>query len=596
MKKQKIIESEGLAWTLVIILLVLILAAVTLVPVSAAELTTDGASASTVAHSVNAEFTASIPAYVMPGEPGEVSADYTVTLENAVIPDNHELTAKVEYSGSMSEQNGVELPYELLDESGVRIASGSKILTKAAGTPDESVSVSFGAALTAKARYAGVYTDTATFTFDVAEKVYTPDEINADEHLFAIGKTKPEYVVAEFNEDYSAVTIFKNGNNSDGEMREWSYNEKSPFTEKKRTLKEATIKVGVTNISSYAFYGYDPTFLTRITIPNSVKSIGDYAFDGCLSLTSVVIPGSVMSIGNSAFFSCTSLESVTIGNGVTNIGSSVFQNCTSLTSIIIPDSVTSVGDYAFADCYSLESVTIGNGVTNTGDSVFRGCKALTSVKISDSVTIIGAEAFAGCTSLTSVKIPDSVTSIYAGAFRSCTSLASVMIGNGVTIIGEAAFDKCTALTSITIPDSVTSICAGAFRSCTALQNIIVSAGNKNYCDIDGVLFNKNATELICCPAGKSGNYTIPDRVTRIESSAFYGCSSLTNITIPNSVKYIIYNAFYDCTLLESITIPDSVTKIYGNVFKGSGLKTIYGVSGSHAETFAAQNGYTFIAQ
>lgn len=596
MKKQKIIESEGLAWTLVIILLVLILAAVTLVPVSAAELTTDGASASTVAHSVNAEFTASIPAYVMPGEPGEVSADYTVTLENAVIPDNHELTAKVEYSGSMSEQNGVELPYELLDESGVRIASGSKILTKAAGTPDESVSVSFGAALTAKARYAGVYTDTATFTFDVAEEVYTLDEINADEHLFAIGKTKPEYVVAQFNEDFTEVTIFKNGENSDGKMREWSYNEKSPFTVKKRTLKEATIKVGVTNISSYAFYGFDSTFLTRMTIPNSVTSIGDYAFDGCSKLTSVIIPGSVTSIGRSAFSSCTSLESVAIGNGVTNIGGSAFQDCKSLKSITIPDSVTSMGDYAFAYCYSLESVTIGNGITNTGNSVFAGCKALTSLKISDSVTIIGAETFAGCKALANVKIPDSVTSIYACAFMDCISLTNVIIPDSVTIIGEAAFAGCASLTSVTIPDSVTSVCAGAFRSCTSLQSIIVGSGNKNYCDIDGVLFNKNATELICCPAGKSGNYTIPNRVTRIESSAFYGCSLLTNIKIPDSVEIILYHAFENCTSLENITIPDSVTWIYGNVFKGSGLKTIYGASGSYAETWAAENGYTFIAQ
>ncbi len=195
MKKQKAIESVWLAKTLSVILAVLILVAMYLVPTSAAELTADGASASTVAHSVNAEFTASIPAYVMPGEPGEASADYTVTLENAIIPDNHELIAKVEYSGSMAEQNGVELLYELLDETGNTIFSGAKILSKSAGTPAESASVSFGAELTEKAKYAGVYTDTATFMFDVAEKVYTLDEINADEHLFAIGKTKPEFPI-----------------------------------------------------------------------------------------------------------------------------------------------------------------------------------------------------------------------------------------------------------------------------------------------------------------------------------------------------------------------------------------------------------------
>lgn len=488
MKKQKAIESVWLAKTLSVILAVLILVAMYLVPTSAAELTTYGASASTVAHSVNAEFTATIPAYVMPGEPGEVSADYTVTLENAVIPDNHELTAKVEYSGSMTEQNGVELPYELTDVTGNTIASGSKILTKAAGTPGESVSVSFGAMLTDKAKYAGVYTDTAVFTFNVTEKTYTLKEINANDHLYAIGKTKPEYVVAKFNEDYSAVTIFKNGNNSDGIMKNFSYS---------------------TSLATYS------TSLSSALILNDVTSIGDYAFYGCDSLADIVIPESVTSIGIAAFYSCQSLTSVHIPDNVTRIFPNTFYRCKSLTSINIPDNVTSIDANAFY-----------------------GCGALTEILIPKSVTSIKSKAFSNCSALTSIDIPESVTSIDSNAFESCTALTSVRLPQNITSIDYDVFNFCKSLTNINIPDSVTSIKSGAFSDCSALTSV-----------------------------------DIPESVTSIGTRAFYGCKSLTHIYIP-----------------------ESVTSIGSNAFIYSGLKTIYGIAGSYAETFAAENGYTFIAQ
>ena len=130
------------------------------------------------------------------------------------------------------------------------------------------------------------------------------------------------------------------------------------------------------------------------------------------------------------------------------------------------------------------------------------------------VTSIGNYAFRDCYELTSITIPDSVTSIGGGAFYECSSLTSITIPNSVTSIGTWAFRHCTGLTSITIPDSVTSIGNEAFAYCSSLTSITVDSANKHYSSQDGVLFNKDKTQLIQYPIGKaSTTYTIPDSVT-----------------------------------------------------------------------------------
>ena len=218
-----------------------------------------------------------------------------------------------------------------------------------------------------------------------------------------------------------------------------------------------------------------PAGLTEYTIPNSVTTIGNYAFGWCENLTSVTIPDSVTTIGNYAFGWCENLTSVTIPDSVTTIGDSAFYSCKSLTSVTIGDSVTTIGDHAFYDCESLTSVTIPDSVITIGDRAFSGCNNLTSVTIGDSVTTIGNGAFYGCSSLTSVTIPDSVTTIGDTAFRSCESLTSVTIGDSVTTIGNGAFYGCSSLTSVTIPDSVTTIGDTAFRSCESLTSVYCKA-------------------------------------------------------------------------------------------------------------------------
>ena len=367
-------------------------------------------------------------------------------------------------------------------------------------------------------------------------------------------------------------------------------------------LKSITIPNGVTSIGDSAFE--DCTSLKSITIPNSVTSIGDSAFEDSTSLTSITIPNGVTSIGDSAFEGCTSLTSITIPDSVTSIGESAFSGCSSLASITIPDSVMSIGNDAFHECSSLTSITIPNSVTSIGDYAFLGCSRLTAIdvntdnkdytsvngvlfyndktiicypagkkgnnyKIPDGVTSICWYAFSGCTSLTSITIPDSVTEIGGSAFENCSSLTSITIPDSVTSIGIGAFVGCSSLTSIMIPDNVTYIGGAVFADCSSLTEIKVSTQNAKYVSVNGVLYNKDKTTIMCYPAGKKDkNYKILDGVTEICTSAFNGCSSLTSITIPDSVTEIGVSAFSGCSSLTGITIPDSVTRIDMSTFRG----------------------------
>lgn len=242
----------------------------------------------------------------------------------------------------------------------------------------------------------------------------------------------------------------------------------------------------------------------------------------------------------------------------------------------IENGVTSIGDYAFYHCSSLESITISNSVTDIGDYAFSGC-GLTSIDIPDNVTDIGDYAFYRCSSLESITIGSGVTKIGVCAFSGCESLTSVDIPDGVTSIGDSAFYDCTSLVSITISGSVTSIDYGAFRGCCDLESVRVDADNPVYSsDENGVLFNKDKTELLLYPAGKPrASYKIPENVTRIGESAFFECRNLTSVDIPDSVTSIGHSAFFGCKNLAIVDIPDGVTSIdIRAFFECIGLTTI----------------------
>jgi hypothetical protein len=240
------------------------------------------------------------------------------------------------------------------------------------------------------------------------------------------------------------------------------------------------------------------------------------------------------------------------GSTFTSVGNAAFFDCHMLTGVTLPNNVTSIGQEAFCYCENLRKINIPNGVTSIGDRVFFHCDALTSITIPNSVTNIGENAFSSCDSLTSINIPDNLVSI-----------------------GECAFDWADLTGSVSIPNSVTSIGAAAFANCSNLIAINVAADNPAYTSENGVLYNKDKTELIVYPAGKTDPFfTIPDSVTFIRESAFSLNKAITGVKIPCGVTSIGESAFSNCEKLASINIPDGITNLEYWTFARTALTSI----------------------
>jgi Flp pilus assembly protein protease CpaA len=362
-------------------------------------------------------------------------------------------------------------------------------------------------------------------------------------------------------------------------------------------LTSVTIGNSVKAIGSYAFSYCSK--LTSVTIGNSVETIVSAAFAACSGLTGIdvaadnlhysslngvlfneaqniliqcpggkagsyTIPESVKTIGDYAFSSCDKLASVTIGNSVETIRSYAFESCSSLTSVTIGNSVETIGSYAFESCSSLTTLNYNAVNCTLGSNWLSGStSSLSTLNIGNDVQTIPANAFEYCSKLASVTIGNSVDTIGDYAFLGCSGLTSVTIPNSVKTIGTQAFLACSGLTgTLTIPNSVTSIGYAAFAACSGLTGIDVAADNLHYSSLDGVLFNEAQNILIQCPAGKAGSYTIPESVDTIGGVAFFYCEGLTSVTIGNSVKAIGVQAFQSCSgLTGTLTIPNSVKTI-----------------------------------
>ena len=229
--------------------------------------------------------------------------------------------------------------------------------------------------------------------------------------------------------------------------------------------------------------------------------------------------------------------------------------------------VTSIDQFAFQNCKHLTSVTIPPSITGIGESAFYHCEGLTSLEIPDSVTKINDGAFFGCSGLTSITIPKNIKTINSWLFSYCSNLTSITIPDSVTSIGRSAFRGCHGLKKISISEYVTSIGEHAFDICQNLANIEVSQNNPKYASVDGVLFNKEKTELIHYPDAKTGAYIIPDGVKTIMKAAFKDHKHLTGVVIPVGVTSIGHDAFSLCKKLETIQFTGTIAE-WNEISKG----------------------------
>ena len=409
-----------------------------------------------------------------------------------------------------------------------------------------------------------------------------------------------------------------------------------------------------------------PETVTNNGTEYSVTKIGEYAFQGS-AVTSVSTPEGIISIDYNAFKGCQNLESVTLPESLTTLGDYAFSSCKLLKTIKIPSGVIAIPDQCFDGCSSLESVTIPEGVTTIGDYAFGYCN-LNALTLPESLEKIGGYAFTGNKSLKSVNIPAKVKTIETEAFNSC-GLTELVIPEGVQTIGYNTFGR-NSLQNLTLPSTVTSIGGSAFDNNNNLQSIICNAVTPP--TLDGDAFSIGITPSIKVPmasiaayrkaygwkdfsnyyggevvadgityridengamvaavepslteanvpstvefegnqypvikindnvfAGNTnltavtlseglveiGEYAfkgcqnlesvaLPESLTTLGDYAFISCKLLKTIKIPSGVTTIPNDCFSKCSSLESVTIPEGVTDIGGAAFSGCNLKAL----------------------
>lgn len=272
------------------------------------------------------------------------------------------------------------------------------------------------------------------------------------------------------------------------------------------------------------------------------------------------------------FRDCRNIITIELSPNITDLPEGTFCGCRHLTTIKLPPAIKHISARLFYDCSSLMEIKIPELVTQIKEEAFYNCESLKRVELPTSLTDIDSRAFAFCEALKEIKIPESVISIGENAFYNCTSLTDIVLPDSIKKIEKHTFAHCSSLKEIKIPASVITIEEGAFLDCSAF--IIVDPANPTYASIDGVLYNKDKTELISYP-NKAGEFKIPNTVTKIKKSAFENRKALNKITIPNTVSLIEEEAFQGCTSLKEINLPPSVSSIGSNTFKNcSSLKRV----------------------
>lgn len=313
------------------------------------------------------------------------------------------------------------------------------------------------------------------------------------------------------------------------------------------TLKRVTknsegaivVPEGVIYLAKRALAGCE--YITEVSLPSTLKGLGEEAFEGCLSLSKITIPEGVDTIPKRAFAGCECLESVDLPSSLIRIDKEAFEDCEELTSIVIPEGVTYIGVRAFNNCDFLEEAVIPFSLCEIGNEAFMYCSMLKYISLPEGVTTIPEGCFK-CAGLKEFVFPDSVKTIEKEAFYG-TNLNEITIGSNVETIGAKAFYLFNSFTvwTLNIGPSVRQIGEKAFWN-NKIDTITVDQDNDIYTDAGCNVIMETKTGRVIYGSECS---TIPETATAIAHLAF--CFSTPKVlVIPGSVKTIEANAFCGC--------------------------------------------------
>ena len=364
------------------------------------------------------------------------------------------------------------------------------------------------------------------------------------------------------------------------------------------TVENITYEVTGDNTVSVTKKGDGTLYSGGITIPSTVSyenttynvtAIGKDAFRSCKDLGAVIVPSSVKTIGQTAFGYIgspmdmgTNIFSITLNEGLETIGAEAFIGSRKLKSIHIPASVTTLGDKIFQNSTNLTTVTFAEGskLTAIPASCFY-CNApgsLSSITLPEEITSIGRGAFCG-TKLTSIHIPDGVTEIPENAFYN-TPLETVTGLDGVTKIGNSAFKNTCLTGEFIIPNTVTEIGSSAFNS-TDFTKVVFEEGSR--------LATLGSSAFLGC--SNLTEIAFPDTLTELPAKVLEGCSKLTSVTLPSGISAIPANAFKNCSSLGAIQIPASVTEMDATAF--SGCANLENIDVGESMSFVTEDGLLY---
>ena len=366
-----------------------------------------------------------------------------------------------------------------------------------------------------------------------------------------------------------------------------------------------TVKSGIRGIGDNAFIGCSE--LRTVEIPNSVKIVGQYAFNNCKKLRKVkTYANTAEIIGDGAFSGCEELLEIDFGYGLKKIGSYAFLDCIllknkdqgdgSLDASLVPSSVTSIGTEAFKGT-ALWDEKRDDGIIYAGTWVVGvSNSAIGQAQLHEESRGIADYAFYRCTALRNVEGLSRIRNIGRGAFYECGSLEKVVLSGNLRRIEDFTFYKCTSLLEAELPTAMQSVGKSAFYKCENLSEIDFSRTNTEFIEkyafygcksLRGVSFNKNdltdIQDYAFYKCSKLGAVTLPDSVKTLGSRAFGQCESLTTLVIGQGVETIGDYAFTGCAALEGVIIPDSVKTLGKSAFyKCAAVKTL--VIGQGVET------------